>query len=154
MSEKKDGKNSLSALKHKNRRLVLEHVRNCECASMSEIAKATGLSIMTVHNIVEHCLAGKLIKPVMDVDIPGEKKTRARLFAFNPDYRYVFCVKISEWKLVAALTNLRGEISVSHSEAMEPNRDLNSILDSIGVRAQPGGRRPLPRLAEGPGYQV
>lgn len=132
MSEKKDGKNSLSALKHKNRHQVLGFIRNCDCASMSEIAKDSGLSIMTVHNIVEHCLASKLIKPVVDWDISGERKPRAKLFAFNPDYRYVFCVKIGERRMVAGLANLRGEISVSHSEAVETDRSLDSVLDFIG----------------------
>ncbi|MCD8350790.1 MAG: ROK family protein [Planctomycetaceae bacterium] len=132
MSEKRDGKNSLSALKHKNRHRVLAVIRGCDAVSMAEIARLSGLSIMTVHNIVEHCLANKLIKPMVDWDISGERKPRAKLFSFNPDYRYVFCVKIGERKLVAALANLRGEVSVSHSEAVDADRSLDSVTDFIG----------------------
>ncbi len=128
---KKEGRNSLSALKNQNRNQALDYIRQQESVSMAEIARVSGLSIMTVHNIVEHYLKAGMIKPAAVP--PGDgKKNRARRFSFNPDYRCIFTARVAERKITAALTNLSGEITVSHSEMLRTNTPLPNTLEMLG----------------------
>ncbi len=129
---KKEGQNSLSTLKTKNRSTVLDFIRHRERVSMAEISRSSGLSIMTVHNIVEHFLQAGMIKPAASSPNDEEKKNRAKLFQFNPDFKCIFTARIGERRITAALANLRGELTVSHSEILRTNTGLSDILSMLG----------------------
>ncbi|MCC8164809.1 MAG: ROK family transcriptional regulator [Planctomycetes bacterium] len=129
---KKEGQNSLSTLKTKNRSTVLDFVRRRERASMAEISRSSGLSIMTVHNIVEHFLQAGMIKPAAAAPNDEEKKNRSKLFSFNPDFKCIFTARVGERRITAALANLRGELTVSHSEILRTNTGLWDILSMLG----------------------
>lgn len=131
MRTNRSGRSSLKTLKYKNRHAVLQYLRRHENASVAEIAKYTGLSKMTVHNIIEHYLEGGLIREAGKGDSTDEGGKKPKLFAFNPDYRYIFSVRIVEQSLSAALTNLNGEISASHTAFHGQDTSLADIMRLI-----------------------
>lgn len=131
MITNRSGRSSLKTLKYKNRHAVLQYLRRNQHASVAEIAKFTSLSKMTVHNIIEHYLASGLIREAGKGDSTDEGGKKPRLFAFNPEHRYIFSVKIVEQSLSAALTNLNGEISASHTAFHGRDTSLEEILRLI-----------------------
>lgn len=124
----RSGRSSLKTLKYKNRHAVLQYLRRNENASVAEIAKQTSLSKMTVHNIMEHYLETGLIQEAGKGDSTDEGGKKPKLFAFNPDFRFIFSVRIVEQSLSSALTNLNGEISASHTAFHGQDTGLEDIL--------------------------
>lgn len=131
MGKASDAGSSLKALKYKNRHSVLEYIRANAAVSVAEIAKATNLSKMTVHNIIEHHLQATMIIPAGKGDSTEEGGKKPNLFAFNPDYRYIFSARIVEQELLSAITNLRGEIIASHTALYGRDTSLEEILRLI-----------------------
>lgn len=127
----RSGRSSLKTLKYKNRHAVLQYLRRNAHASVAEIAKATSLSKMTVHNIMEHYLTSGLIVEAGKGDSTDEGGKKPKLFAFNPDFKYIFSVRIVEHAISSALTNLNGEISASHTAIHGRDTNLEDILKII-----------------------
>ncbi len=131
MSIDRAGQSSLKTLKYQNRRLVLQYARRHPFASVAEIARETTLSKMTVHNIIEHYQQVGIIAEAGKGDSTDEGGKKPKLFAFNPDYRYIFSVRMVEQSLSAALTNLNGEISASHTAFHGRDTKLDDIVRLI-----------------------
>ncbi len=131
MSTERSGRSSLKTLKYKNRHAVLQYLRKHDSASVAEIATPTRLGKMTVQNIMEHYLAIGMIHEAGKGDSTDEGGKKPKLFAFNPDYRYIFSVRIVEQSLSSALTNLHGEISASHTAFHGQDTSLDDIMRLI-----------------------
>ncbi|MDR1611625.1 MAG: ROK family protein [Planctomycetota bacterium] len=129
--ENAEARNSLKTLKRKNRHRVLEYIRGNAAVSVAAVAEATGLSKMTVHKIIGHHLGASLIAPAGKGLSTEEGGKKPNLYAFNPNYRYIFAVKIVERQLSSALANLRGEIASSHTALYDRDTDLADILKMI-----------------------
>ena len=125
---KSESESSLKSLKHKNRHLVLECIRQSGAVSMADVARKTGLSKMTIHYIVEHLLEAGLVIQAGKGESTDEGGKKPKLFAFNSSYRFIFSVRIVEQELLAALTNLRGEIIASHTALYGKDTGLDEIL--------------------------
>ncbi len=123
---------SLKVLKHKNRHTVLEYIRTSQSVSVAEIAKATNLSKMTVHNIVDHLVSRALVLLAGKGESTDEGGKKPNLFTFNADNRFIFGVRIGEREIVCALTNLVGEITASHTSVIPAGMTLEAALALIG----------------------
>ncbi len=131
MQTNKSSRSSLKTLKYNNRHAVLQYIRRHENASVAEIAKHTSLSKMTVHNIIERYLQIGIIQEAGKGSSTDEGGKKPKLFAFNPEYRYIFSVRIVEQSLSAALTNLNGEVSASHTAFHGQDTSLDDIIRLI-----------------------
>lgn len=128
----KQEKSSLKSLKIKNRHDVLELLRNADAPlAVSDISRRTALSKMTVHKILEHHVKKGLALAAGKGESGEEGGKRPTLFAFNPDYRFIFSIKISEMSLLAAVANLKAEIRVSQIATFDRETRLAEILRLI-----------------------
>lgn len=125
------GKNSLSTLKQKNRHSVLQFLRRRGDATVAEIAAHTGLSIMTVHNILDHLRKNGLVRTPGKGGSTEEGGKKPRLFAFNPDCHYIFSVRIVDRFLSCAITDMNGDLSVSHTAYHGNDTSLDDILGMV-----------------------
>lgn len=110
MADKPEGKNSLKSLKFRNRQAVLNFMRNSGSVSVNDISKASNLSKMTIHKIVDYYLKKNVVSLVgkgMSTDEGGKKPN---LFSFNPDCRYVFMVHLLDQTFNVVFTNLKGDV--------------------------------------------
>lgn len=126
-----ESKNSLNTLKRKNRHDVLEVVRHHSPISIAEIAGKTTLSKVTVTKSLEHYIKDGLITAIGKGDSTEDGGKRPNLFAFNPNCKLVFCVKMEDNQFLAGLTNLEGEIVASHTAFYDSRTDRDDILKGI-----------------------
>ncbi len=122
---------SLNKLKNKNRQDVLEVVRSHGPISIADVAKHTSLSKVTVNKTLDYYTGEGVIAAIGKGDSTEDGGKRPTLFAFNPSYRTVFSAKIDEVQILAALTNLSGEILASHTIIYDPKTDLDDLLLSM-----------------------
>lgn len=132
MSSQKSEQSSLKSLKLKNRRDVLELLRNsAEPLSILDISRHTALSKMTVHKILTDLIAMGLASSMGKGD-PGEDGgKRPTMFAFNPAYRCIFSIKIAETSLIAAATDLKARVLASEVAHFDRETGLAEILRLI-----------------------
>lgn len=131
MKSDAESKNSLNTLKRKNQRDVLEVVRRVSPISIADISDKTGLSKVTVTKSLEHYIDEGLILGVGKGDSTEDGGKRPNLFAFNPDRKLVFCVKMEDFQFLAGLTNLEGEIVASHTAFYDNRTSLEHVLKCI-----------------------
>lgn len=128
---KTKSKNSLHSLKRKNRQEVLDVLRTSGPRPISELTLRTKLSKATVTNIIDFFLSEGLVLARGKGASGEDGGKRPVLYAFNPDYRSVFCVKIDEDHMLAALTNLEGKIIASHGAFYDSGTSLDRILGLV-----------------------
>lgn len=109
MRSKEEAKNSLKTLKVRNRRLVLSFMRGTKAVSVNEISRATGLSKMTVHKIIDHYIEEGMIAFSGKGESTEEGGKKPNLFSFNADCRFIFAVRIDGTFVSTSLVNLKGE---------------------------------------------
>lgn len=125
----KHAQSSLKSLKLKNRHDVLELLRNsAQPLTVADIAGRTRLSKMTVHKILEHHVENGLAVVAGKGAASEDGGKRPGLFTFNPNYRFIFSVKIASVSMTAAITNLNAEILISQSVSFDPETRLGQIL--------------------------
>ncbi len=124
-------RNSLNKLKSKNRQEVLEVVRSNGPISIADVAKQTSLSKVTVNKTLDFYTGEGVIAITGKGESTEDGGKRPTLYGFNPDYRTVFCAKIDEVQILAALTNLSGAILASHTIIYDPQTELDDLLLSI-----------------------
>lgn len=112
MLKKTETKNSLKTLKFRNRKLVLSFMRNAGAVSVNEISRATGLSKMTVHKIIDFYLEEGMISHAGKGVSTEEGGKKPNLFAFNAHCRYIYAIRMGEDFLSTSIVNLKGEMIV------------------------------------------
>lgn len=132
MAQDANNKNSLNTLMRKNRHDVLQAIRHSEPLSIAEIAQKTSLSKVTVTKSLDFYVKEGVVVSLGKGDSSEDGGKRPNIFTFNPDYRYVFCVKVVDYYLLAALTNIDGDMSASHTVFFDRKTPLDSVLKSIG----------------------
>ncbi len=96
------------ATKQHNRDLVLKTIFSQDKISRAEIARLTELTRPTVSEIVSGFLAEGLIDEVgMGSSIGGKPSI---LLSLLPDSRYLIGVNLAQYRFIASIVNLRGEI--------------------------------------------
>lgn len=104
-------------------------MRNAGPVSVNEISRATGLSKMTVHKIIDHYIHEGMVTMVGKGVSTEEGGKKPNLFSFNPNCRYIFAIRLAGNELCTSIVNLKGESIVDrrwepvaglgHAEVME-----------------------------------
>ena len=132
MLKKSETKNSLKTLKFRNRKLVLQFMRNSGSVSVNEISRATGLSKMTVHKIIDHYLEEAMISHAGKGVSTEEGGKKPNLFAFNADCRYIFAVRLGGDFLSTSIVNLKGETIVERNRVSLAHATFDQVVKMIG----------------------
>lgn len=132
MLKRSETKNSLKTLKFRNRNLVLQFMRNSAAVSVNEISRATGLSKMTVHKIIDYYLEEGMISHAGKGVSTEEGGKKPNLFTFNADCRYIFAVRIAGDFLYTSIVNLKGEMLVKRRKVALVNAVFEQVIKMIG----------------------
>ncbi len=124
-------KSSLNKLKRKNRKDVLEILRSEGPLSIAEISGRIALSKVTVTKSIDFYVNEGVVSTIGKGESTEDGGKRPNIFAFNPDYRTIFSVRIDESQILTALTNLNGEIIASHTVLYSPETQLDDLFISI-----------------------
>lgn len=122
--------NSLNGLKRNNRREVLDLVRRSSPISIADIAGRTSLSKVTVTKILDHYRRMGLIA-VSKAGAGEERGKRPQIFAVNPNYKFLFCVKMDGYSMLATLTDIQGKVFASHTALYDKRIELPQLIRGI-----------------------
>lgn len=131
MLKKTESKNSLKTLKFRNRKLVLSFMRNAGAVSVNEISRATGLSKMTVHKIIDYYLEEGMISHAGKGVSTEEGGKKPNLFSFNAHSRYIYAVRLAGESLSASIVNLKGEMVVGGKTIPLNNVSFDEVVKLI-----------------------
>lgn len=123
--------NPLHFLKRSNRRSVLDMLRELSPLTIADISEGTGLSKVTVTKCLDHYAREGLVVCSGRDEAGEERGKRPARFSFNKLHRLVFCVKIDEVHMLAALTDFEGRIVASHSASYTSSTPLADVLACI-----------------------
>lgn len=116
------------ATKYHNRDLILKTIFGHDTISRAEISRLTQLTRTTVSEVVSGLLAEGLIEEVGPGSSSGGKPSiLLRLIA---DARYVIGVNLAQYRFIASVVNLRGEIKKT-VEVSVPDGDGEKALELI-----------------------
>lgn len=128
MLNKMETKNSLKTLKFRNRRLVLSFMRNSSAVSVNEISRATGLSKMTVHKIIDHYLEEGMISYAGKGVSTEEGGKKPNLFIFNAHCRYIYAIRMGDKFMSTSIVNLKGEMIVGRRRVTLDNVSFDDAI--------------------------
>lgn len=128
---KPENRNSLRSLKCRNRKLVLSYMRNANTVSVNEISRTTGLSKMTVHKIIDYYLDNGMIMLAGKGESTDEGGKKPNLFAFNPNCRYLYAVKLGDGFISLAVANLKGELIVPRHITRVGDISFDEVMATI-----------------------
>ena len=132
MIKKTETKNSLKTLKFRNRKLVLSFMRTAGAVSVNEISRATGLSKMTVHKIIDHYLEEGMISHAGKGVSTEEGGKKPNLFAFNAHCRYIYAIRVGGDFLATSIVNLKGEMIVGRRTIPLDNVSFDQAIKMMG----------------------
>lgn len=124
--------NSLNSLKLKNRRDVLELIRHASPMSIAEIADRTSLSKVTATKILEHYIRSGLVVAAGKAQTGEERGKPPVMYALDPNHKFIYCVKMDGYNILATLTNLRGKVFASHTTLYDQRIELDQLIQSVG----------------------
>ncbi len=143
---KTESKNSLKTLKFRNRKLVLSFMRGAGAVSVNEISRATGLSKMTVHKIIDYYLEEGMISYSGKGVSTEEGGKKPNLFSFNAECRYIYAVRLGGDFLSTSIVNLKGEMVVGRKTVPLNNVSFTEVVDLIAAAfREQCGQKDLPR---------
>ncbi len=128
MITKAETKNSLKTLKIRNRNLVLNFMRNAGAVSVNEISRATSLSKMTVHKIIDYYLEEGMIAHAGKGVSTEEGGKKPNLFAFNAHCRYIYAIRMDGDFLSTSIVNLKGEVLVGKKTVRLDNVSFDQAI--------------------------
>ncbi len=124
--------NSLKSLKMRNRLLVLSFLRCAGPVSITEMARSTGLSKMTVHKIIDYYCDTGMVMLAGKGGSTEDGGKKPNLFAFNPNCYCVFSVRLGVDYFSASIVNLKGESMVTQRRIEFGNADFSEVMNRIG----------------------
>lgn len=130
MQKKPENLNSLKSLKYRNRMIVLTHMRKAGNVSVNEIFKETGLSKMTVHKIIDYYVDNGMVSLVGKGSSTEEGGKKPNLFAFNPNCRFIFGLRLGNDTLCTSIVNLNGE-SMAKTETILGDKSFDTVMDMV-----------------------
>ncbi len=136
-------KRQIGTAKQKNKKAVLEIIRQEGPISVSNLAKKTHLSIPTTHNIVREFVAEGFVVPAgkgLSTEDGGKKPF---LFEFNCQQAYAISVYIGADTITAAITNARADILSSEEIALDKNGRIEDVVEIVAEVLRRFSRSPL-----------
>lgn len=116
-----------------NRSLVLQSLRRIGPASRADLARTTGLTRVTVADLVEDLMAEDLV-----VELGTRSDTRvgkpATLVGLRPDGAHIVCLDLSdESRVLAAVLDLTGTVLHRRSRSLRGRTGENAVEAVIGI---------------------
>ena len=125
---------SPSLMRQLNLTSVLSVIREQGPLPRPELARATGLSMPTVKQLVDVLMAKGYVEevdPPAGIDSPRRPGPRARFVSFRATFGYVLAVDVGAHNTVAKLADLSGSV-VSTARVVHPERaDRSAVLHAI-----------------------
>ncbi len=131
MEEAEEGGNSLKSLKIRNRLLVLSFLRCAGPVSVTEISRATTLSKMTVHKIIDYYIGTGMVVSAGKGGSTEDGGKKPNLFAFNPNCYCVFGVRLGNDYFLSSIVNLTGEHLVGRKRVTFGDVEFSQVMDLV-----------------------
>lgn len=116
------------SLKIANMRVLREYLRTSDKVSIAEASETIRLSKTTVRKILDHFIETGIVFSAGKGTSTDEGGKRPELFAFNQDYGYVISLHVTPDMLLAAVTNLRADITNSKIVMLEKNVHVLTVV--------------------------
>ena len=107
---------------------ILDTIRKKGPIARAEISRLIGLNIVTVTSYVDQYIKKNVIKEVgIDVSTGGRKPT---LVDLNPFVMYAIGIGLSLTKMIAVLTNFKGEVvyRIEKDRSLKPGEELVRLM--------------------------
>ncbi|MGB9896529.1 ROK family protein, partial [Thermanaerothrix sp.] len=111
-----------------NRSIILNAIKSHGDISRAEIARLTGLSPATVSAITAELIAENLVLEHAEGDSSGGRPPI--LLRLNPGGGFVVGIKVTEWHLIGALTDLTATVIAKQSSDL-PALSLDDVLEGV-----------------------
>jgi predicted NBD/HSP70 family sugar kinase len=114
-----------------NRNLILEHMRNNKICTKTDLYKLTGLSKMTINNIVGSLIKKGIILESGYGNSSREGGKKPLLLKFNENKYYLIGIIVSDIDIRCGVTNLRGKIIHEESEPSDMKKGPDDVIERI-----------------------
>ncbi|MGA2477788.1 MAG: ROK family protein [Spirochaetia bacterium] len=130
------GRFSIKALKQNNIRTVLQLMRVRTTATVAEISLSIKLSKTTIKKLIDCLVSLNLVVSAgkgLSTEDGGKKP---ELFSFNRNFGYVISIHVTPDEILAATTDMAGEIEEYRTSVVGPERSLPSIIERVAQAAR------------------
>jgi N-acetylglucosamine repressor len=118
-------------IKAMNRSLLLNIIRREERISRKQLTDLSGLSVGAVSGIVSELLLNNWILEVGEGDYTGGR--RQTLVKLNPKAGYAMGIKLTESRMISAITNFSGEIVTYGEEASNFSKSSDEFIRQLSI---------------------
>ena len=121
-----------SLLRRINSAVVLHALRATDCATLTEIARVTGLSRPTVEGVVEGLIeAGLVVERAADEGIARRQGRPARRFRFRAEAGHLLGLEIGPHRVAALLSDLDGRVLGRQAKEVTEAASADERLDRL-----------------------
>lgn len=138
---------SKEMMKELNKALVIHEIRAHGPVSRSEISKRLNLVQSTITKICEDLMEQNMIFSIGEQQSTGGRK--AINLVFNNNYGYTIAVKIEDYQILFALTNLKPLFIQTNSVCFDKHASFEEIEDLLVA-----GIEQMKTVAEAKGYRL
>jgi predicted NBD/HSP70 family sugar kinase len=138
---------SKEMMKELNKALVIHEIRAHGPVSRSEISKRLNLVQSTITKICDELIEQNMIFPIGEQQSTGGRK--AISLVFNNNYGYTIAVKIEDYQILFALTNLKPLFIQTNSVCFDKHASFSEIQDLLVA-----GIAQMKTVAEGKGFRL
>ncbi|MEU6384293.1 ROK family transcriptional regulator [Streptomyces bauhiniae] len=136
-----------SLLRRINSAVVLRALRDADCATLTEITRATGLSRPTVEGVVEGLAeAGLVVERAADEGTARRQGRPARRFRFRAEAGHLLGLEIGAHRVVAVVADLDGRVLGTQTRDVDEKAPADERLERLrGTVAELLRRTGVPR---------
>ena len=121
-----------SLLRRINSAVVLHALRAADCATLTEVARVTGLSRPTVEGVVEGLMeAGLVVERAADEGIARRQGRPARRFRFRAEAGHLLGLEVGAHRVAALLSDLDGRVLGGQSKEVGETASADERLDRL-----------------------
>ncbi|MFJ9929211.1 MULTISPECIES: ROK family transcriptional regulator [Streptomyces] len=121
-----------SLLRRINSAVVLHALRAADCATLTEVARLTGLSRPTVEGVVEGLMeAGLVVERAADEGIARRQGRPARRFRFRAEAGHLLGLEVGAHRVAALLSDLDGRVLGGQSKKVGETASADERLDRL-----------------------
>ncbi|MFD4788512.1 ROK family protein [Streptomyces sp. NPDC058459] len=121
-----------SLLRRINSAVVLRALRDTDCATLTEITRATGLSRPTVEGVVEGLAeAGLVVERAAETGTARRQGRPARRFRFRAEAGHLLGVEIGAHRVVAVVSDLDGRVLGTQTREVDEKAPADERLEKL-----------------------
>ncbi|RZU17901.1 ROK family transcriptional regulator [Streptomyces sp. BK239] len=121
-----------SLLRRINSAVVLHELRAADCATLTEITRATGLSRPTVEGVVEDLIgAGLVVEKAAEEGAARRQGRPARRFRFRAEAGHLLGLEIGAHRVAALLSDLDGRVLGAQATEVDESAPADERLERL-----------------------